>query len=94
VDLALRFDRQHLARALMARRDGRTATNRDAKGVRCMSLTSMDVTDQEELSVQPPKADGVVGYESLGSSCRPSLRFRRAAWRALIHRANRGSPPN
>jgi hypothetical protein len=34
----------------MARRDGRTATNRDAKGARCIDLTNK-VYDREELSV-------------------------------------------
>jgi hypothetical protein len=45
----------------MARRGGGTAANRDAKGVSCISLAGRDVAGREELSVNPPKADGVVG---------------------------------
>jgi hypothetical protein len=50
----------------MARRDGRPAANRDAKGVRCISLASRDVAGREELFVNHPKVDGVVGYEAWG----------------------------
>jgi hypothetical protein len=39
----------------MARRDGRPAANRDAKGVRCISLASRDVAGREELFVNHPK---------------------------------------
>lgn len=39
----------------MARRDGRPAANRDAKGARCISLTSRDVAGREGASVNRPK---------------------------------------
>jgi hypothetical protein len=47
----------------MARRDGRPATNRDAKDTRCISLTNRDVTDREKSSLltAPQKRIGVVG---------------------------------